>query len=59
MKNMGYVYKVDTADELFQKISDANRHVNNTAVLCKVICSLVKQTRLCIQADSKHFKQLL
>jgi hypothetical protein len=59
MKNIGYEYKVDTTDELFQQISDATRHVNNTAVLCKVTSSLVKWIRLCIQADSRHFEQLL
>jgi hypothetical protein len=57
MKAMVYAHKVNTRDELLQRILSAARSINNAAVLCKVASSLVTQVRKCIQADGGHFKQ--
>jgi hypothetical protein len=40
---MSYERKLDTRDELLQRILDTARQVNNAAILHKVTCSLVKK----------------
>jgi len=57
MKDMLYAYKVNTREELLQRILSAARSTNNVAVLHKVTSSLVTRVRKCIQADGGHFEQ--
>jgi len=57
MKAMVYAHKVNTREELLQRILSAARRINNAAVLHKVISSLATRVRKCIQADGGHFKQ--
>jgi len=54
MKAMVYAHKVNTRDELLQRILTTVRNTNNVAVLCKFTTSLVTQVRKCIQADGGH-----
>jgi hypothetical protein len=58
MKAMLYAHKVNTIEELLQRILSAARSINNAAVLRKVTSSLVKRVRKCIQADGGHIEQL-
>jgi len=57
MKAMVYAHKVNTTEELLQRILSAARSINNTAVLRKVTSSLVTRVRKCIEADGGHFEQ--
>jgi hypothetical protein len=56
-KAMVYVHKVNTREELLQRILSAARSINNAAVLRKVTSSLVTRVRKFIQADGGHFEQ--
>jgi len=58
MKAMVYAHKVNTREELLQRILSAARSISNTAVLRKVTSSLDTQLRKFIQADGGHFEQL-
>jgi len=58
MKAMVYAHKVNTREELLQRILSAARSINNAAVLRKVTCSLVTRVRKFILADGGHFEQL-
>jgi len=58
MKSKMYERKVDTRDELLQRIFDAARHVNDATVR-KVTLALVEQVRMRSQADSGHFEHSL
>jgi hypothetical protein len=42
MKNMVHECKVNTREELLQRISDAARHVTNAGDLHTITCSLIK-----------------
>jgi transcription elongation factor Elf1 len=42
MKNMVYEHKVDTRDELLQRIFNAARCIHDASVLCKVTLSIVE-----------------
>jgi hypothetical protein len=57
MKAMVYAHKVNKREELLQRILSTERSINNAAVLCEVISSLVTQVRKCIQADGGYFQQ--
>jgi len=57
MEAMAFAQKVNTREELFQRIHSAARSINNAAVLCKVTRSLATRVRKCIQADGGHFEQ--
>ena len=57
IKAMVYAHKVNTREELFQRILSAARRINNAAVLRKVTSSLVTPVRNYIQADGGHFEQ--
>ena len=57
MKAMMFACKVNTREELLQRILSAARSINNAAVLRKVTSSLVSRVRKCIQADGEHFEQ--
>jgi len=57
MKAMVYAHKVDTREELLQRILSTARSINNNAVLHKVTSSLVTRVRKCVQADGGHFEQ--
>ena len=50
--------KVNTREELFQRIRSAARSINNATVRHKPIGSLVTRVRKCNQADGGHFQQL-
>jgi len=54
MKPMVYAHKVNTREELLQRILSTARSTNNTAVLFKVTSSLVTRVRNCIQADTSN-----
>jgi len=58
MKAVVCAHKLNTREELFQRILSAARSINNAAVLRKVTSSLVTRVRKCIQADGGHFEQL-
>jgi len=58
MKAMVYAHKVNTRQELLQRILSAAKSINNPAVLRKVTSSLVTRVRKFIQADGGHFEQL-
>jgi len=58
MKAMVYAHKVNTREELLQRIISAARSINNAAVLRKITSSLIIRVRRCIQADGGHFEQL-
>jgi hypothetical protein len=57
MKAMVYAHKVNTREELLQRILSAARSINNAAVLSRVTGSLVTRVRKCIQAEGGHFEQ--
>jgi len=46
-------------EELLQRILSGARSINNAAVLHKVASYLVTQVRKRIQADGRHFEQLV
>jgi hypothetical protein len=56
MKAIVYAHKVNTRQELLQRIISAARSINNAAALCKVTSCLVARVRKCIQADGGHFE---
>jgi hypothetical protein len=58
MKVMVYEHKVNTREELLQRILSAARSFNNAARLRKVTSSLVTRVRKCMEADGGHFKHL-
>ena len=55
---MVYAHKVNTREELLQRILSAARNINNAAVLRRVTSSVVTRLRNIIQADGGHFEQL-
>jgi len=57
MKAMVYARKVNTTEELLQRIFSVARSINNAAVLRRVTSYLVTRVRKCIQADGGHFEQ--
>ena len=57
MKAMVYAHKVNTTEELLQRILSDARSINNAAVLCKFTSCLVTPVRKCIQVDGGHFIQ--
>jgi len=57
MKIVVYAQKVNTREELLQRILNAARSINNAEVLRKFTSSLVTRDRNCIQADGGHFEQ--
>jgi len=57
MKAMVYAHKMNTREELLQRILSAARGINNAAVLRKVTSSLFTRVRKCIQAYGGHFEQ--
>jgi len=57
MKAMVYARKLNTKEELFQRILSAARSINKAAVLRKSTSSLVTRVRKCIQAEGRHFEQ--
>ena len=59
MKAMVYAHKVNMREELLQRILSAARTIKNAAVLRKVTSSLVIQVRKCMEADGRHFENLL
>jgi len=59
VKAMVYTHKVNTREELFQRILSAVRCISNATVLRKVTSSLVTRVRKCIKADGGHFEQLV
>jgi len=59
MKAMMYARKVNTREELLQRILSAARSINNAALLRKVTSSLVTRVRKCIHADGGHLRQLV
>jgi hypothetical protein len=59
MKAMVYAHKLNTREELFQRILSAARSFNNAAVLRKFIRSLVTRVRKCIEAEGGHIKQFV
>ena len=56
MKAMVYAHKLNTREELLQRILSAARSKNNAAVLRKITGSLVTRVRKCVQADGGHFE---
>jgi len=59
LKAMVYAHKVNTREELLQRILSAARSINSAAVFRKVTSSLVTLVRKCTQADGGHFEQLV
>jgi len=57
MKATVFAHKVNTREELLQRILSAARSINKAAVLRRVTSSLVTRVRTCIQADGGHFEQ--
>jgi hypothetical protein len=57
MKAMVYAHKVNTREELLQRILSTARSINNAALLRKVTSSLVTRVTKCIQADRGHFEK--
>ena len=58
MKTMVCACKVNTREELLQRILSAAKSTNNAAVLHMVTSFLVTRVRTCMQADGGHFEQL-
>jgi arginine repressor len=58
MKAMVDAHKVNTREELLQRILSSARSINKPAVLRKVTSSLVTRVRKRIQADRENFEQL-
>ena len=52
-------HKVNMREELLQRILIGARSINNPAVLRKATSYVVTQVRKCIQADGRHFEQLV
>jgi len=52
-------HKVNTREELLQRILSAARSINNATVLRKVTSSPFTRDRKCMQADGGHFEQLV
>jgi len=52
-----FAHKVNTREELLQRILSAARSFNNAAVFRKVTSSLVTRVRKGIQADRGHFEK--
>jgi len=50
-------HKVNTREELPERILRPARNIDNAAVLRKVTSSLVTRVSKCIQADGGHFQQ--
>jgi len=59
LKALVCAHKVNTREELLQRILSAARSINNAAVPCKVTSSVVTRDRKCMQADGGHFEQLV
>jgi len=57
MKSIVYAHKVNTREELLQRILSAARSINNAAVLRKVTSSVVTPVRNYIKSDGGHFEQ--
>ena len=57
MNAMVYAHKVNTREELLQRILSTARSINNTTVLRRVTSSLTTRVRKYIQADGGHFQQ--
>jgi len=57
MKATVYTHKVNTREELHQRILSAAKSINNAAVLHKVASSLVTRVRKCIRAYGGHFEK--
>jgi hypothetical protein len=57
LKAMVYSHKLNTREELLQRILSAARSIYNAAALRKVTSCLVTRVRKCIQADGGHFEQ--
>jgi hypothetical protein len=57
MKAMVYAQKVNTTEELLQRILSAARSTNNAALLRNVSSSPVKRVRKYIQSHGSHFEQ--
>ena len=57
MKAMVCAHKVNTREELLQRILSAAGSINNAAVLRRVTSSLATRVRKCIQTDGGHFEQ--
>jgi hypothetical protein len=55
---MVYEHKVNTREELLQRILSAARSINNAAVLYKVTSTLVTRVRKCMEADGGHLEHL-
>jgi len=58
MKAVVSIHKVNTREELLQRILSIVKSINNAAELHKVTRSLVTPVRICIQVDGGHFEQL-
>jgi len=54
---MTCAHKLNTREELLQRILSATRSINNSEVLRKVTRSLVTRVRKCIQADVGHVEK--
>jgi hypothetical protein len=52
-----YSHKVNTREELFQRILSAARSINNAAVIRKVTISVVIRVINIIEADKGNFEQ--
>jgi hypothetical protein len=59
MKAMVCAHKVNTREELHQRILSTARSINNAALLRKVTSSLVTRVRKCIQADRGYFEKFV
>ena len=57
MKAMVYAHKVNTTEELLQRILSAARSLYNAVLLRRVTSSLATRVRKCIQTDGGHFEQ--
>jgi len=57
MKALVYAHKMNTREELLQRILSAARSINNAAVLHVVTSSLFIRVRKCIKAYGGHFEQ--
>jgi len=56
-KTMVYAHKVNTREELLQRMFGSARSIINAAVLCKVTSSLYTRVRIFIQKDGGNFQQ--
>jgi hypothetical protein len=53
---MVFAHKVNTREEIIQRILSAAKNIHNVAVLRKVSSSVVTQDRECIKEDGGHFE---